>query len=84
MGKIFCVKLQRVPCYRVKTDFGPNECDQTDIFIDNYHQNQIVLHMNVYLIYREHICGLMQERCNSIANALELLLSCSKPLIYTI
>ena len=29
-----------------------------------------------------HIDGLVQERCNSIANALELHLSCTNPLIY--
>ena len=27
----------------------------------------------------EHIDGFMQERCNSIANALELRLSCTNP-----
>ena len=31
-----------------------------------------------------HIDGLVQERCNSIANTLELRFSCTKPLIYDI
>ena len=31
----------------------------------------------------DHIDGLAQERHNSIANALELRLSCTNPLIYT-
>ena len=31
----------------------------------------------------EHMDGLVQERCNSIANALELRLSCTNPLIYS-
>ena len=31
---------------------------------------------------RTHFDGLVQERCNSIANALELHLSCTYPLIY--
>ena len=35
---------------------------------------------NVFTVY-PHIGGLMQERCNPIANALELLLSCINPSI---
>ena len=34
------------------------------------------------LILKTYIDGLVQERCNSIANALELHLSCANPLIY--
>ena len=33
------------------------------------------------LVYVPHINGLAQKRCNSIANALELRLSCTSPLI---
>ena len=32
---------------------------------------------------RCHLDGLMQARCNSIANALELCLSCTNPSIFT-
>ena len=33
---------------------------------------------------REHIDGLMQDCSNSIADAMELLQSCTKPLIYVV
>ena len=35
--------------------------------------------MQFYILY--HIDGLMQERCNYIANALELRVSCTNPSI---
>ena len=34
------------------------------------------------IYHRNHIDGLVQDRCNSIANALELRLFCSNPSIY--
>ena len=35
------------------------------------------------LLYLVHVDGLMQERRNSIANTLELRLSCTNPSLYT-
>ena len=50
-----------------------------------YHQQKIMLKMTALITYQRHpfvhIGGLMQERLNSIANALELRLSCTKPSI---
>ena len=44
-------------------------------------ENNMFLCKGMLLNY--HFNGLLQERCNSIANALELHLSCTNPLIYT-
>ena len=43
-----------------------------------------MMRMDYYrlLIYHSHIDGLVQERCNSNALAMELLLSCTNPSIY--
>ena len=43
----------------------------------------VIVHFiyNITLRQWAHIDGLVQERCNSIANALELRLSCTKPTI---
>ena len=46
----------------------------------------IMIHGNkgIYIyIYQDHIDDLVQDCSNSIANALELLQSCSKPWLYT-
>ena len=37
---------------------------------------------SIWMQWKHNFDGLMQERCNSIANALELHLSCTNPLIY--
>ena len=46
-----------------------------------------VLNPYMYIFFQSyryhHIDGLMQERCNSTANPMELHLSCTNPLIYT-
>ena len=51
--------------------------------LDGYHLVTLFIHIFIYkaLIYL-HIDGLVQECSNSIANAMELLQSCIKPLIY--
>ena len=43
-----------------------------------------LLSMYIYITTKTHIDGLVQERRNSIANALELWLSCTDPLILCI
>ena len=51
----------------------------------NHHDQTIMaLIVGLYYPYNFDIDGLVQERCNSIANALELRLSCTNPSIWRI
>ena len=50
----------------------------TDIILIPLDNNNLSL----FAIFTFHVDGLMQERHNSIANALELRLSCTNPSIY--
>ena len=51
-----------------------------------FKKQKIISHIIITMIWitihkiMSHIDGLVQERCNSIANALELRLSCTNPL----
>ena len=52
-----------------------------EISRDDTYQKYYTLSINIILI-NPHIHELVQEVCNSIANALELHLSCTNPSIY--
>ena len=50
----------------------------------NLHFSEEILDKSfIFSDWQYYIDGLVQERCNSIANALELRLSCTKPSIYS-